>query len=49
MGSTTATLPAGAIHTTIGGKTYFVANGVWFLPTAGNGGVSYKVVPAPAS
>jgi hypothetical protein len=47
MGAIYASVPAGAVHTTIGGKTYYVANGVWFLPSAGANGVYYTVVPAP--
>ena len=40
-------LPAGAVHTTINGTTYFVSNGVWYLPSSGGNGVVYTVVPAP--
>jgi hypothetical protein len=40
-------LPSGAVHTTISGTTYYVANGVWYLPSSGANGVVYTVVPAP--
>ena len=40
-------LPSGAVHTTISGTTYYVSNGVWYLPSSGANGVIYTVVPAP--
>jgi len=40
-------LPSGAVHTSINGTTYFVSNGVWYLPSSGANGVIYTVVPAP--
>ncbi len=39
IGAIYATLPAGAVHTTINGTEYFVSNGEWFLPSAGANGV----------
>jgi hypothetical protein len=46
-GTVVTVLPAGAVHTTIGGTTYFVANGVWYQPSSSANGVVYTIVPAP--
>ncbi len=46
-GTVVTALPSGAVHTTINGTTYFVSNGVWYLPSSGANGVVYTVVAAP--
>lgn len=47
MGAIYNALPPGSVAATVGGTTYYTANGQWFLPSYGANGVIYRVVPAP--
>ena len=47
IGAIYPALPPGAVVSTIGGATYYVANGMWFQPSYGANGVYYRVVPVP--
>ena len=47
MGTSYATLPAGATVVQKFGTTYYLAGNTWFLPAYGANGVYYRVVPAP--
>lgn len=47
MGAIYNALPPGAVVATVGGTTYYTANGAWFLPSYGANGVYYRMVPSP--
>jgi hypothetical protein len=47
MGAIYATLPAGCLPTSVGGKTYDLCGNTWFQPSYGANGVYYRVVPTP--
>jgi hypothetical protein len=47
VGTIYATLPVGAITTTVQGQTYYLQGNTWFLPSYGANGVYYRVVVAP--
>ncbi|MGB5134768.1 MAG: hypothetical protein WBN89_06295 [Prochlorococcaceae cyanobacterium] len=47
MGAISSALPPGAVVATVGGTTYYTANGVRFLPSYGANGVYYRMVPSP--
>jgi hypothetical protein len=47
MGAIYATLPAGCLNTSVGGKNYYLCGNTWFQPSYGANGVYYRVVPTP--